>query len=81
MFFPLEARGLEKADAAVPAEDGIVVAGGTKFFGFAEALEGAFEEREKRVGRLTAAELRFGAPLLQKSFVVELFVAVGEPRK
>ena len=49
MFFPLEARRLEKADAAVPAEDGVVVSGGTNFFGFAEALEGAFEEREKRV--------------------------------
>jgi len=46
LFFPLEARSLEKADAAVPAEDGVVVTGGTNFFSFAEALEGAFEERE-----------------------------------
>ena len=46
MFLPLEAGGLEEADAAVPAEDGVVVSGGTNFFSFAEALEGAFEERE-----------------------------------
>ena len=65
MFFPLEARSLEKADTAVPAEDGIVIAGGTNFFGFAETLEGAFEEREKRVGRLTGAELGFGSTLVE----------------
>ena len=46
LFLPLEAGGLEEADAAVPAEDGVVVSGGTNFFSFAEALEGAFEERE-----------------------------------
>ncbi len=65
MFFPLEARSLEKADAAVPAEDGVVVSGGTNFFGFAEALQGEFEEREKRVGRLAGAELGLRAAFVE----------------
>ena len=43
MFFPGEGRGLQEADAAVPAEDGVVVSGRADFFGFGEAVQGAFE--------------------------------------
>lgn len=38
LFFPGEAGGLQESDAAVPAEDGVVVAGGADFFGFAEVF-------------------------------------------
>ena len=78
MFFPLEARRLEEADTAIPAEYGVVVTGGANFFCFAEAMEGAFEEREKRVGRLAGAELGFGAAFVKDSGVVEALVGVGE---
>jgi hypothetical protein len=78
LLFPLEARRVQEADATVPAEDGVVVSGGSDFFGFAERLEGAFEERKKRVRQLTGAELGFGAALVEDSGVVETFVGVGE---
>ena len=69
---------MEEADAAVPAEDGVVVAGGANFFGFTKTLQGAFEEREKRMGRLAGAELGFGATLVKNARVVEALVNVGE---
>jgi len=78
LLFPSEAWRLQEADAAVPAEDGVVVFGGTNFFGFGEALQGSFEEREKRVGRLTGAELGFGSTLVEDACVVEALVNVGE---
>ena len=52
---------LEEADAAVPAEDAVVVADGTYFFGFGEIFERFFNEREKDVGGAAGAELGFGA--------------------
>ena len=78
MLFPLEAWGLEQTDAAVPAKDRVVVAGGADFFGFAETLESAFEEWQKRVGRLAGAELGLGAAFVENPGVVETFVGVGE---
>ena len=53
--------GLEEADAAVPAEDAVVIAGGADFFGFGETAEGFFDEREKNVGGAAGVELGFGA--------------------
>jgi hypothetical protein len=47
--------GFEEADAAVPAEDAVVVADGTDFFGFSKILEGFFDERKKDVGGATGA--------------------------
>jgi len=69
---------LEEADAAVPAEDGVVVAGGANFFGFTKTLQGAFEEREKCVWRLAGAKLGLGATLVKDACVVETLVNVGE---
>ncbi len=43
LFFPGERGGLQEADAAVPTEDGVVVACGADFFGFGEAVHRAFE--------------------------------------
>jgi hypothetical protein len=37
---------LQKADAAVPAEDGVIVAGGMVLLRLGKAMHGAFEERE-----------------------------------
>jgi hypothetical protein len=35
--------GFEEADAAVPAEDAVVIPGGADFFGFGEMVEGFFD--------------------------------------
>src|ERR1700732_667060 len=51
--------GFEEADAAVPAEDAIVIAGGSDFFGFGEAAQGIFDERKKNVRGAARLELGF----------------------
>jgi hypothetical protein len=71
----------EEADAAVPAEDAVVVPDGADFFGFGETLEGFFDEREKDVGGASGAELRFGAALEEEAGVVEAFVGIAEALK
>ena len=77
LLFPGVAGGIEEPDAAVPAEDGVVIAGGADFFGLAEALQGALEKRKNHVGRLAVAELRFGAAFVEDAGVIELLVALG----
>jgi hypothetical protein len=78
-FFGPGKRGrLEEADAAVPTEDGVVVAMGADFFCFAEADEGAFEERKHGVGRLAGVELGFGAAFAEEAGIVKAFVGIGE---
>jgi len=70
--------GLEEADAAVPAEDAVVVADGADFFGFAETVEGFFDEGKQNVGSAAGAELGFGAALEEETGVVEAFVGVAQ---
>ena len=72
---------MEEADAVVPAEEGVVVGGGTDFFRFGVAGEGAFEEREQRVGRLADAELGFGAAFIEQAAIIVALVGVGEALK
>src|SRR4030095_2980854 len=45
LLFPHHRGRLQQAHAAVPARDGIGVAGGTDFFRFAEAVQRTFEKR------------------------------------
>ena len=47
--------GFEEADAAVPAEDAVVVADGADFLGFGEIVKGFFDERKKDVGGAAGA--------------------------
>jgi hypothetical protein len=70
--------GFEKADAAVPAEDAVIVADGADFFGFGEILEGFFDEGKKNVGGAAGAELGFGAALEEEAGVVEAFVGIAQ---
>ena len=70
--------GFEEADAAVPAEDAVVVAGGTDFFGFGETVEGFFDERKKDVGGAAGAKLGFGAALEEEAGVVETLVGIAQ---
>ena len=81
MLFPLKTRRLKQANAAVPAEDGVVISGGANLFGLPETLQGAFEEGQQSVGRLARDELRFGSALVADASVVEAFVRVGEFQK
>lgn len=73
--------GLEEADAAVPAEDAIVIASGTDFFGFGEAAHGFFDERKKNVGGTAGMELGFGAALVEKAGVVIALIGIAERRE
>ena len=81
LFFPCVAGGLQKADAAVPSEDGIVVARGTDFFGFAEAVEGAADQGSERVRGLAGMKLGLGAAFEKQAGVIEALVGVGEFRE
>ncbi len=70
--------GFEEADAAVPAEDAVVVADGADLFGFSETFEGFFDERKKDVGGAAGAELGFGAALEEEAGVVEALVGIAQ---
>lgn len=70
--------GFEEADAAVPAEDAVVIASRTGFFGFGEAAKGFFDEREKDVGGATRMQLSFGAAFVEKAGVIVAFVGIAE---
>jgi len=70
--------GFEEADATVPAEDAVVIADGTDFFGFGEILEGFFDEGKKDVGGAAGAELGLRAALEEEAGVVEAFVGIAQ---
>jgi len=70
--------GFEETDAAVPAEDAVVVADGADFFGFGETVEGFFDEGKKNVGGDSVAELGFGAALEEEAGVVEALVRIAQ---
>src|SRR6266478_8216096 len=71
----------EEADAAVPAEDAVVVAGGANFLGFGEAAQGFFDERKKNVRGVPGAKLGFGAALVEEAGVVVALVGVAQTLK
>ena len=73
--------GFEEADAAIPAEDAVVIAGGTDFFGFGEAAQGFFDEREQNVGGAAGMELGFRAAFLEKAGVIIALIGIAERRK
>src|SRR2546430_10306801 len=56
-------RGVEHADAAVPAEDGVVIAGGAEAFGLGVVGERLVEERADRREREARREPCPGLPL------------------
>jgi len=70
--------GFEESDAAVPAEDTVVVADGADFFGFGEIVEGFFDEGKKDVGGAAGAKLGFGAALEKEAGVIEALVGIAE---
>jgi hypothetical protein len=70
--------GLEEANTTVPAEDAVVIACGTDFFGFGEAAQGFFDERKKNVGGTAGVKLGFGAALVEKARIIVAFVGIAE---
>jgi hypothetical protein len=70
--------GLEEADAAVPAEDAVVIADGTDFFGFGEIVESFLDEGKKNVGGAAGAELGFGTAFEEEARVVEALVGIAQ---
>jgi hypothetical protein len=70
--------GLEEADTTVPAEDAVVIAGGTDFFGFGKAAQSFFDERKKNVSGTAGVKLGFGAALVEKAGVIVAFVGIAE---
>jgi hypothetical protein len=70
--------GFQEADATVPAEDAVVVAGWADFLGFSEMVEGFFDERKKDVGGATGVELGFGAAFLEKTGIIVALVGIAE---
>jgi hypothetical protein len=69
---------LEEADAAVPAEDAVVVADGADFFGFGKTVKGFFDEGKKNVGGASGAELGLGATLEEEAGVVKALVRIAQ---
>ena len=69
---------MEQAHAAVPAQDGVVIARRADLFCCGKALQCPLQQRVNHMRQLPGAKLRLGAPLVQKSRIVRLFVAVGQ---
>src|SRR5436190_9762172 len=70
--------GFEEADAAVPAEDAVVIADGADFFGFGETLQGFFDEGKQDVGGAAGTELGLGAAFEKEAGVVEALVGIAQ---
>jgi hypothetical protein len=73
--------GLEEADAAIPAEDAVVIASGAEFFGFGEAAQSLFNEGKKNVRGTSRVKLGFGAAFVEKAGVVAALVRIAERLK
>ena len=73
--------GLEEADATVPAEDAVVIAGGAEFLGFGEAAQSLFNKGKKNVRRTSGLKLGFGAAFVEKAGVVASLVGIAERLK
>src|SRR6266487_2067441 len=68
---------VQQTGAAVPAQDGIVVAGWTNPFRLFVRMHGFFQENGDCVGRATRFELGLCPTLRQQACVVELLVSVA----
>src|SRR5689334_16155737 len=71
-------RGLERADAAVPAQDGVVVAGGADRLRLGVARERLVEERSDRAEGYLRGELGLRLPLQREARVERALIGVRE---
>src|SRR5260370_42515836 len=77
--FPFEfGAALQEADAAIPAKDGVVVAGRMDLLGLGETMQGAFHKREQSVRSAAGAKLGFHTAFVEKASVVMTLISIGE---
>jgi len=78
MFGVKFGAGFEEANAAVPAKNAVVIAGGADFFGFGETTQGFFDERQQNMRGAAGMKLGLGPSLEEKAGVVIAFVGITE---
>ncbi len=79
MSLPRKIRvALKQADAAVPTENGVVIARRAELFGLGEASQGSLKQGSERVSGAPGVELRFQAALVQQAGVVVALVRVAQ---
>jgi len=71
----------QEADAAVPAENAVVIAGGADFLRFGEAAHGFFDEWQKNVRGIADYELAPWRGARTASRVVEALVGIAQTLK
>jgi len=67
---------LQEPDAAIPAQDAVVIAGRADFLRSGEAAHGFFYKREECSGIIANEKLRFGAAFEYQACVVGLLVGI-----
>src|SRR5882762_7047335 len=71
----------QEPDATVPAENTVVIAGGTDFFRFGKTAHGFFDKRQKDVRGIADEKLGLGAALIEQAGVIEALVGVAQTLK
>lgn len=67
---------LQEPDAAIPAQDAVIIAGRADFLGSGEAAHGFFDVREECAGIIANEKLCFGAAFEHQACVVGLLVRI-----
>src|SRR5260370_10858094 len=77
--FPFEfGAALQEADAAIPAKDGVVVAGRMDRLGLGKTMQGALHKREQGVWSTAGAKLGFHTAFVEKAGVVMTLIRIGQ---
>src|SRR6266704_6781004 len=69
---------MQQTRAAVPAKNGVVVAGGPNSLGLFVGMHGLFEQNSDGVGRASGFELGLCTAFVKQTRIVELLVRVAE---
>src|SRR6266481_4666591 len=77
--FPFEfGAALQEPDAAIPAKDGVVVAGRMDLLGLGKTMQGALHKREQGVWSAAGAKLGFHTAFVEKASVVMTLIRIGK---
>src|SRR6266851_4655322 len=80
-FYMKIGPAFQQPDAAVPAENAVVVARRANFFSLGKAMHSLFHQRQEDVGSVADQELRLGAPFVQQAAVVEPLIGIPQTLK
>ena len=69
---------LQQADATIPAENAVVIAGRANFFRFGEAAHGFFDQRQKDMRSVPHKQLCLSAALVEQAAVIVPLVGVAQ---